>query len=128
MLLRTLAVIYGILFLVLGILGFIPNISPHEMLFWVFNVNPLLNVIHLITGIIAVWIGAVSVHGSKTYFVAVGIIYVILGILGFGYQKHEIFEVIANNMADAWMHLVLGVIGLYFGFGFKIHGHAKSRR
>jgi hypothetical protein len=123
------AVIFGIVLLVIGILGFVPNISPNGMLFWVFHVNPLHNVIHLLSGLIALWVGSVSIPGSKLFFQIFGVIYALLAVLGFGYQQASIFTLIANNMADAWLHLILGVAALYLGFGLKLSpSHSKSRR
>jgi uncharacterized membrane protein YbaN (DUF454 family) len=36
---KTAAVIFGIVFLVIGILGFVPSVAPEQMLFGIFHVN-----------------------------------------------------------------------------------------
>ena len=50
---RTLAVIFGILFVAAAVLGTMPVYTPEGNLFSLFCINPVHNLIHLVTGIIA---------------------------------------------------------------------------
>ncbi len=114
---RTIAVIFGILFLIAGIMGFFPEYSPNNMLMGCFHINPLHNLIHSITGIIALWVGFTSHRASKIFFKIFGAIYILIALLGLYYGEQAIFGLIANNMADIGLHFVVGIIALMLGFG-----------
>lgn len=122
--LKTIAILYGIVFVVGGILGFIPSATPNGLLFGVFHVNALHNVIHLLTGVIAFIVGFSGANASRTFFQVFGIIYAIVALLGFFYVDRDIIGIMANNMADTWLHVLIAVISLILGFGAK----AERRR
>ncbi len=44
---KTAAILFGVVFLLIGILGFVPSITKDEMLLGIFHVNLLHNVVHL---------------------------------------------------------------------------------
>lgn len=113
---KTITIIFGIVFLLIGILGFIPSVTPDGMLLRVFHVNLAHNIIHLVTGIIALYCGFTSFCASKIFLKVFGIIYGIVAILGFVYGDQDILKVVANNAADTWLHLAIALIALYFGF------------
>jgi len=113
---RKFAKFFGILFIVIGILGFIPGITYHNKLLGLFMVNTTHNFIHLIAGAIGYWVSRMSMRASQLYLQIFGIIFAAIGLLGFGYGRRDIFGMIANNIADAWLHLIIGIIFLYVGF------------
>lgn len=112
----TFAVIYGIVFLLLGIAGFIPDLMQNGLLLGIFNIDPLHDVVHLVFGIIGLWVAFISSRASQIYLKIVGIIYVILALLGFWYGGANIFDVISNNLPVAWLHLAIGILALIIGF------------
>jgi len=118
--LKKVAIIYGIVFLLIGILGFVPGITVHNMLLGIFHVNVWHNIIHILSGLIAFWVAVTSNRASQIYFQVFGIIYAIVAILGFFYDYRSIFGFIANNPADAWLHTIIAIITLYFGFRKKL--------
>lgn len=115
--LRFLAFVIGVVFLVVGILGFVPETAPGGYLFGVFHVNALHNVVHIVTGLISIWVGSVSWLACKRFFQIFGVIYLLVAILGFFYGDEPIFGLLSNNRADTWLHLGLGVVIFYLGFG-----------
>lgn len=123
--LKKIAMIYGIIFIVIGILGFIPVFTPNGLLLGMFMVNGLHNIIHLVTGVVAVWIGKKKPMASRPFFKVFGVIYAIVAILGFFYQENPIFGLIANNPSDTWLHVVIALITLYLGYWYK---DKKERR
>ena len=52
---KTLALLLGAVFVLVGILGFIPAVAPNEHLLGIFHVNAAHNAVHLLSGIVAVW-------------------------------------------------------------------------
>ncbi len=119
MLLKKIALAAGIIFFLMGVLGFVPGLAPDDKLFALFHVNRVHNIFHIVTGIIAFWVSFESNHAAKVFFEVFGIVYVLLGVLGFGYGDQEILGVVANNMPDSWFHLIVGILGLYLGFGLQ---------
>ena len=75
---RTVAAVFGAIYLLVGIIGFVLE-SP---LFGLFEVNALHNIVHIL-------LGAILLYGSMSYAAAVqttrgvGAVLLILGILGF---------------------------------------------
>lgn len=116
---RTVALVYGVVFLVVGVLGFVPGVTVGDgYLLGVFGVNALHNAVHLLFGVLGI-IAALA-GWSRPYLQGVGAIYLLLGVLGFVpalYAGHEmLFGIIHINLADNLLHLVLGGAAAYFGF------------
>ena len=115
--LKKAALVFGIVFVLVGILGFIPGITTGDhMLLGIFHVNAVHNVIHLLSGAIALWVSQTSYSASKTYFMVFGIIYLLVAILGFVYGDKNILGIVSSNMADTWLHVVIAVAALALGF------------
>ena len=108
---RTAGLILGIVFIVVGILGFIPNplVSPTGL----FMVNTLHNIVHLASG--AVILAGVYSFGAGLGLKIIGVVYAIVAILGLIMGGDMLFG-IAMNMADHWLHVVLAVVILLAGF------------
>lgn len=124
--LKTSAIIFGIVMLIVGILGFIPQFTPHGLLFGLFHVNAEHNWIHILTGIVSILCGLTSEHASRLYFQIFGIIYALVAILGFFYGDRPILGLIANNLADAVLHVIIAIFALYLGFGYH-HPDARHQ-
>lgn len=115
--LKTCAIIFGIIMFVIGILGFIPQANPKGFLLGIFHVNLEHNLIHIVTGIISILCGLTSRHASRIFFKIFGIVYALVALLGFYYVDRPIFGLIANNIPDAILHVVIAIFALYLGFG-----------
>jgi len=120
---RKMANIFGVVLLVVGVLGFIPGITTGSMndgmLLGLFHVNILHDVIHILSGVLALAAGMSSAKASKMYFMVFGVIYALVAILGFINVDKDILGVVASNVWDTWLHVVIAVLALYFGFAAK---------
>jgi hypothetical protein len=114
---KSAAILLGLVFLAIGILGFIPGATTNEMLFGTFHVNAIHSIVHIVSGVIALLCGLGSRTASRAFFQVFGVIYAIIAILGFYYGEQPIFRLISNNRPDIWLHLVLAVVMLFLGFG-----------
>ena len=108
------ALALGVVFVVIGIVGFV-----FDPLLSIFNVNAAQNVVHLVTGAVAivcaVWGGVLA---SRWYNRIFGGVYAALAILGFvGVVAVSAF--LDMNVADHWLHAGIGVVQLVIGFGMK---------
>lgn len=117
--LKTAAIIYGAAFLLTGVVGFIPAAAPGELLFGVFHVNATHNILHLVTGLIGLAAGIAGTLAAKLYFETFGVLYACLAFLRFAQGHDPVFGFVANNLADAWLHVLASVVALFFGFGWE---------
>lgn len=117
--LKTAAVVFGVVFIVAGVLGFVPGVTTDNMLLGIFHVNAAHNVVHLLSGAVALWAGLTSVSNARLYFRVFGIVYAIVAMLGFYVGDDPVFGFIANNAAVTWLHVVIAVVALWLGFGVK---------
>ncbi len=119
--LKKIAYLFGFVLLVIGVLGFIPAFSPGGNLLGYFHVNVAHNVVHLVTGLLA--IGAAYnccvTWTPKLFFQVFGVVYLLVALLGFWHGADPVLGFIANNTADSVLHLVIAVISLYLGFLYK---------
>lgn len=123
--LQKAALAVGAVFLLVGILGFIPGITTNydtmtfaghhseAMLLGIFNVSILHNIVHLLFGVAGV-VMARSFSGARIYLIGGGVIYLLLFLYGLVIDHDSGANFVPLNSADNWLHLVLGVgmIGL----------------
>jgi len=109
------ASILGVVFVLVGILGFIPNpiVSPNGL----FAVNVAHNIVHLLAG--GVLLGVGKMGHAKEGLLAVGIVYVLVAILGYMMMNDMLLGVVKVNMADHYLHLVLGLVIIFAGVKAK---------
>ena len=133
--LQTLTLLFGIVFLAVGILGFIPGITTHygdlsfagddsaSKLLGIFQVSVLHNIIHLLFGVVGLW-AARSFDSSRIYMIGGGIIYLALFVLGL----FDGLNWVPANNADDWLHLGLGVamVGIGYVYGKERMGRTAA--
>ncbi|WP_426242039.1 DUF4383 domain-containing protein [Nocardioides sp. LHG3406-4] len=122
---RLAATAVGAVFLLVGVLGFVPGITTnydsmefagHESgaeLLGIFQISILHNVVHLLFGVAGLAL-ARSTKGAVSYLIGGGIIYLVLWLYGLVIDKLSEANFVPLNTADDWLHFVLGVgmIGL----------------
>lgn len=114
---QKLAKLFGVVFLLIGVLGFVPGITNDGMLLGIFEVSALHNVIHLASGLVALWATS-SAANSRLYFKVFGVVYALVTILGFT-MGGNVLGLIMTNTADDVLHLVIALAALYAGFGMR---------
>lgn len=109
---QTFALAFGVVYLLVGILGFILAPDEGDKLFGIFQVNLIHNVIHLVVG--ALFLAGSSSHErAKQVNLLVGVVYGLAAILGFANIVVE--DLLDANAADDFLHLASAVLALYFG-------------
>lgn len=124
---QTAALAVGVVFLLVGILGFIPGITTnydtmtfagHEseaLLLGIFEVSILHNIVHLLFGVAGVAM-ARTVGAARSYLIGGGIIYLVLWLYGLIIDKDSSANFVPVNSADDWLHFVLGVGMIAVGY------------
>ena len=115
---KTMAVLFGVVFLVVGALGFVPAVTKDDMLLGIFHVNAAHNVVHLLSGAVALFCGMAGVGASRNYFRIFGVVYGAVAVLGFlNPGEHTmLLGLISNNTADTWLHVGIAAVSLILGF------------
>ena len=114
---KTFGMLFGIVFLAVGILGFVPGIAKDEMLLGIFHVNTMHNVVHIASGVIFLLASMSGAAAASLWFKLFGAIYAVVAILGFMNPNGPLLGMISNNPATTWLHVVLAVAMLAIGFG-----------
>lgn len=124
---RYFALILGIVYLLIGVMGLIPGLITsvaHEgvavntlegNLLGIFPVNIVHTLVHLIIG---VWgIAAYrSYDSARSYAKVVGVLFLVLFLMGLVPGLNTMFGMAPLMGADVWLHLLTGLAGVYFGF------------
>jgi hypothetical protein len=113
---KSAAVLFGIVFILIGILGFVPGVTDHEMLLGIFHVNAAHNVVHLLSGAAALFAGLTSTGAARIYFRVFGVIYGLVAVMGFLMGDGMLLGMISNNTADTWLHVGIAAVSLLLGF------------
>ena len=127
---KKLALLFGAVFLLVGLLGFVPALSPEHSdgmryLLGLFMVGGIHNAVHLLSGIAAVAAGLSSEKLSKLYFQVFGSVYALVTVIGF-VQKDTVLGIFDVNTADNFLHLALAVAIAGIGFGLKSHVDSRT--
>ncbi len=125
--LQLAALIVGAVFLLVGVLGFIPGVTTdYDMLTFaghhseakllgVFEVSILHNIVHLLFGVAGIALSR-RADTAKLFLVGGGVIYLVLWIYGLLIDQNSAVNFVPVNSADNWLHFVLGVAMVALGF------------
>ena len=113
--LKNIAIAFGIVFIIVGILGFVSAVTPNGLLRGYFEVNPAHNVVHLATGVVALIVAFASEKAMRLFFQ----IYALVALMGFFMGNQPLLGIVAINAADNWLHVLIAIVALYLGFGMK---------
>jgi Domain of unknown function (DUF4383) len=113
---RMAAFALGIILIIAGVLGFIPNplVGPNG----IFLTNHMHDYVHVISGIFLL-IGVYTALGPSLALKILGVVYAIIAVLGFVtmHGGDGMMFGIAMNRTDHWLHVVLAIVILGAGFG-----------
>lgn len=112
---KTLAVVFGIIFVLIGLLGFVPNplVGPGALL----HTDAMHNVVHLVLGAVLLLVAYMAPRKAAVTLIAEGVIYLALAVLGFVVIPEGGALIGAEmNHADHWLHVVLGVAMIAAGY------------
>ncbi|MBC2641968.1 MULTISPECIES: DUF4383 domain-containing protein [unclassified Rhodococcus (in: high G+C Gram-positive bacteria)] len=137
--LQLAALIVGAVFLLVGVLGFIPGITAdYDMLtaaghhseaklLGVFEVSVLHNIVHLVFGVAGIAMSR-RADTAKLFLIAGGVIYLVLWIYGLLIDQNSDVNFVPVNSADNWLHFALGVVMVALGFLLSRNTSATTPR
>jgi Domain of unknown function (DUF4383) len=118
---KTLGMLFGIVFLAVGVLGFVPGVTTTgpdgmPMLLGIFMVNTVHSIVHIASGAVFLIASMSGAGAARLWFQLFGIIYAIVAVLGFMTPNGMLLGLISNNPADTYLHVGLAATMLLIGF------------
>jgi hypothetical protein len=119
-LIQRVAAIVAVTFGVLGLLGFLPGVTAdlallefagdrsEARLFGLFSVSVVHNVLFLMLAVAGLAM-ALTVAGARSYLRAAGVLFLALWLYGLIVDRDSGANFLAQNSADVWLDLVLGL-------------------
>jgi arginine exporter protein ArgO len=110
----------GVVFLLVGVLGFIPGITSNydtlsfaghdseALLLGIFQVSVLHNIVHLLFGVAGILLSRTN-EQARNFLLYGGVIYLVLWLYGLIIGHDTPANFVPVNNADNWLHFVLGI-------------------
>jgi hypothetical protein len=135
------ALVMGVVFLAVGILGFIPGVTTNygtmefashnseAALLGIFQVSILHNIVHLLFGVLGL-VASRTAAASRQYLVIGGIVYLLLFIYGLVVPHDSAANFVPVNSADNVLHIALAAVMIVAGLMLSRNraGAAADRR
>ena len=119
------ATILGVVFLLVGVLGFVaPNLLGAHL-------STMHNIVHLVSGAISLFVGLkVSPSGAKMFCLIFGIVYGLLGVIGFvrGEGAERLLTVTPDLVLGTMDHIIHILFGAIYIIGGLLTKVAIDRR
>ena len=124
-------------FVLFGILGFIPGITSNygslgfagpgsgALLLGIFQVSALLNLVHLLFGIAGI-VMARTHPQARNFLIYGGVAYLLLWLYGFLAGDTTPANFLPANNADNWLHLTLGLAMIALAIALAARGPALA--
>ena len=144
---KRFAIVMGIIFLVIGGLGFVPPLLTHPAdhaaadhgltvrafegyLLGLFHVNVIHSLAHVLFGVMGIMMAG-SVDSARLYARIVAIGYGLLAVMGLIPGANMLFGLMPLHGNDVWLHLLIAAAAAYFGFArapVRMHDNVVDAR
>lgn len=114
--------IMGVVFLIVAAWGFIDGSRV-----LIFHVNTAHNIVHLLSGVLALACGFMSLRAARTFCIVFGVVYGLVGILGF-LGVAQLVSLLHLNPADNWLHIGIAAVFLIAAFAPASISHPPRPR
>jgi len=123
---RLIALVFGVVFLLVGIAGFIPGITTHygdmefaghmsdAKLLGIFEVSILHNIVHLAFGVAGLVLSRAA-RSAAMYLLVGGLIYAVVWVYGLAVGDDSDANFVPLNTADNWLHFLLALAMIVLG-------------
>ena len=118
---KTVAKLVGVVFILVGIVGFVaPNLLGAHL-------GKLHNAVHLVSGALSLYFGiSGSLASARKFCIIFGLVYGLLGVVGYfvGTGPHHMLELpkLLLGTRDHIIHIAIGALYLIGGFTTKSGG------
>ncbi len=138
---RYFALALGIVYTLVGLLGFLPGITQppppnaptlavdagYGFLLGLFPINVLHNIVHLLIGVLGI-AASRRLAGARAYARGLAVVYGLLAIMGLIPGLDRTFGLIPLFGHDVWLHALTALASAYFGFMAPVATARTERR
>jgi hypothetical protein len=114
--LKPFTLVLGIVLLGVGIMGVVTGGHDHELI--IFGINTTHNIVHLLSGALAVVTALAGFKAAKLFCLAFGAVYGLVAVAGF-VNISPVVTMLNLNMADNWLHTAIAGSCLFVGLTAK---------
>ena len=116
---KTAAIIFGIAFLAVGLLGYVSNPIVGSSEDAIFHTDGLHNIVHLVSGALFILVAIAAPASASGFLKIFGLVYLLLGVYGLismgSEETAKLLGILHVNKADNYLHVGLGLIILLVG-------------
>ncbi len=120
---KTAALVIGVIFITVGLLGFVENPIIGTSHNAIFHADTFHNGVHIGSGVLFVLIALAAPGFASTFLILFGIVYLLLGVIGlisFGTKGlGKVLGILHVNGADNLLHIALGVLIIVAGMATR---------
>lgn len=134
MAIRYFAIAAGLVYVLIGLLGFVPGINVpgppdapdiavdnfYGYLLGLFPVNILHNLVHLAIGAWGIWAYTKGIPGSRMFARGLAVVYGLLAVMGLIPVLNTTFGLIPIYGHDVWLHAGTALLAAYFGWFHRV--------
>ena len=111
---KSAAILIGLIFIVVGVLGFIDNPIIGDSSDVIFHADSFHNFVHIGSGVLFLLFSMAAASTTRGFMVLFGLIYLTLGIIGyvtFGKEgAGKVLGLLHVNANDNYLHIGLGLV------------------
>jgi hypothetical protein len=109
---RTFTMILGVILLIVGVVGFITGGHDHDLI--VFGINTAHNVVHALSGFVALIAARAGERFSRIFCLVFGAVYGLVALAGF-LNVEKVVRLLNLNRADDFLHVSIAAACLIVG-------------
>ena len=120
---KNAAILIGVVFIEVGLLGFVDNPIIGDSDKAIFHADTLHNWVHIISGLLLAFVGLAAPASASIVMIVFGVVYALIGVVGFATVGSEgmgkVLGFLHVNGADNYLHIVLGIVIFIAGFATR---------
>ena len=120
---KKLSLLFGVVFIAVGLLGFVSNPIIGISEGAIFHADTMHNIVHIVSGVLFLLVALAAPASSRRFLLLFGIVYCLIGVLGFVNMgttgMGQVLGFLHVNGADNYLHVGLGLVILIAGIASK---------
>jgi hypothetical protein len=117
---KTAAILIGLIFVAVGLLGYIDNPIVGESDKAMFHTDSVHNIVHIVSGVLFLLIALAAPGSAGGFLKLFGVVYLAIGIIGMvqigSQEMMKLFGFLMVNKLDNYLHIGLGLVIFLAGF------------
>ena len=112
---KSAALLIGVVFIAVGLLGFIDNPIIGTAEGAIFHADATHNYVHIASGVLFALVALMAPRSSAGFMMLFGIVYLAIGVVGMVSGTGSVFGFLHVNEADNYLHIGLGIVIFLLG-------------